>query len=302
MKINRDPQRLLVEMREFGVENPDKARSLAEARMSQLNRAFYNQFNPTSFVNFLINKAQPILQQTSDELPMIGSIPLTDIVMFGHKRIAEYRQTDVSVERNKLRALMDELFDTADLDLMPSCICITGKGDEQGSAYIPTFGELVLADEADKVDDFSLPLQHRFVSNFNSFIDKVDQFDDSFGSKSVPMAVLGLLGNRGQASDINCSRESLQPAAQFLLENQFMTLGKSVQIKLFETAADNGVNLEKLIIRDGVSISDLLNGLGDYEVLDSYTTQVNRQVALEIIERESERINHDYDPSLYFDM
>lgn len=301
MKIHDDPQKMLIELREQCVSNPERVAHMNKSRLTQLNRVFYKNFQPTAFIHSLKAKAEPILSGASEELPVLAKVPITDIILYVYQRLKETSGEKTVAEKRQAFELMVKMLGKGDLALMPSCVCVTSKGDGSDAKYVPTFGELVIQE--------MVSIQDEEASNTNesaiqTLVSKLDYIDPQHGSGSAPLAIMAIENRGGQLPDVEFSDSVLKQAVQYLLETKGLSLIQNTEMayNLFESAVTKRVALDKVMIRDGLSLADMYRATGNNELADSLQGHINHQTALNIIDSQADRISNDYDPSVYFDM
>lgn len=299
MDIFDDPIKLLVEFRQMGKETPDEMLSFMHNRMARLSSAFKNRFDGPAFAQTIIAKTQPLLTNENQALPYISSIPITDVLLFGFKRLQELNSEENSQALKCLREQMIAISERGDLAMMPSSICATRLGDGSETVFVPTYGELVLADLVLTTKDS--PKSHMHQAKWLAA--KLDKVNPDYGSNSIPLAITALQLAKGSVAEIDfMGKTAQQSACKYMLQNDIMKMDEAVAINTIDSAVSCGVDLASVKVRQTLALNDYFKNTGNNVLYDKLHGEINRQAMTAIIAEEASNITNDYNPSAYFDI
>lgn len=301
MKVNGHPKQLLIQFKKMGESSPDEIQSFANSRLKKINSAFFNNFDAIAFVENLVSRTKGLTKGTSDELPVISGIPITDFISYSARRLSESNNPEFRSSETSLANLQLELLPIGDLSVMPSSIAITSSGNSSG-LYIPTFGEMMLNEYADRMRESTKDHSSMMIP----LINRLNEVSIEYGSNSAHLAILGLRLSNGESSETLHELFTEQAAASaitYLMENQITTMSDSRFLNLLNGAKDLDVNLDTLCVRGtDVKLSTFLQQTSRNELFDRYDVASQRQSALSSLRRQDHRISNDYDPMACFDM
>ncbi|MEZ9700993.1 hypothetical protein AB4455_03480 [Vibrio sp. 10N.261.46.E12] len=301
MKVNGHPKQLLIQLKKMAESSPSEIQSFANSRLKKINSAFFNNFDANAFVENLISRTEGLTSGTSDELPVISGIPITDFISYSARRLSESNDPELKQSESSLAKLQLDLLPVGDIAVMPSSIAITNSGDSS-SLYIPTFGEMMLNEFADRMRESTKDHSSMMIP----LIQRLNEVSIEYGSNSAHLAILGLRLSNGESSESLHELFTEQAAAAaitYLMENQVTTMSDTRFINLLNGAKDLNVNLANLCVRGtDVKLSTFLQQTSRDELFDRYDVASQRQSALSSLRSQEHRISNDYDPMACFDM
>lgn len=304
MKAINDPISLLKQMVSAAERDPESQKAYANNRKQRLHTACYTQFDPDAFAESLEKRVQPLLSGTSDEIPIIAGVPVTDLLAYGRKRMSEMPRQNVASALNKVESTLWSLLDVGHVSAMPISVAIGELAD--GKIHIPTFGEVVFQHAASEsigsvIDSREYGL--KLVSHFERFITSMSKIDPNAGSRSEPLAIIGLQLAYGHRDTISFMHDSaLATASAYLLENHLPKFNDSVISNLIDTASNTGVDLRQLKMSQTIPLDQYFSLANRRTLADKFESECIRADSMNIINQNQHRISHDYDPNNYFDM
>ncbi|MEZ9332807.1 hypothetical protein BCT01_08640 [Vibrio tasmaniensis] len=301
MKVIDHPKQLLLDFKLKGMNNPELLTKFANARLKKINTAFFSNFNAPAFAGNILDKTKSLRSGDSDELPLIAGIPITDFINYATRRIEEAKDPKNNECLSKLVEVSLDLLQIGDIPVMPSSIALASNSNDCGEVYVPTFGEILLSEFAERTysslkDSSSMILP---------LVNRLNEIDPRYGKDSPHLAALGLKLSGGRSAPINdiFSEASLNSGVAYLLENSITTINDFRLKNLINSAKETNLPLGNLCVKDSdLKISTYLKNVGSSDMYDLFDVVTQRQGALSSIESQSHRISNDYDPLAYFDM
>ena len=120
---------------------------------------------------------------------------------------------------------------------------------DSSGLYIPTFGEMMLNEYADRMRESTKDHSSMMIP----LINRLNEVSIEYGSNSAHLAILGLrLSNGGESSESLHELFTEQAAASaitYLMENQITNMSDSRFLNLLSGAKDLDVNLDTLCVR-----------------------------------------------------
>jgi hypothetical protein len=265
--------------------------------LSRLHSAFNRGFNPDDFTCNILAMTTDLIDNPEMDIPAKAGIPITDVVMYGHQRI-KGMGADYSHLRKQIEDRLLDLVVNTKAAYIPVSICQSPSPNSAGELHCPILAELYFANATKEKPDGYYP-------DLQALEYVIRRGDRDYGmtlNSSIPLAMIALKLGAGKVKDCKFMSEPvLKSATQFLLEVEADKLNDGVVIHLIDSAAEQGVPLSQLKLRNKIGLPEFFSAIGKNELSDKYRSASQRQEALELINQNSEQINHDFNPDLYFD-
>lgn len=304
MKTHQDPISLLIEIKNKALLDSASVVDLATNRRQRLHRAFNANFNADSFLQSIEQRTLPMINKTSDEFPIVGGIPVTDLLVYGHKRIEEMSKITSAGVIEKAKALLLQLVEIDDVGFMPISIASADLGN--GEIHIPTFGEICFDSLSKSIVKSAHDVRSEGLSvlpTFESYVSKLSNVDKKLGQGSVPLAIIGLQLAFGHQKSLTVFDDAtLASACLHLIETQTPYLNDGVIENLLYSAHELKIKLRDLQIGQTIPLMDFLVAADKSELHDKYESLCVLNEAMEVIHENHDRIDHSYNANDYFDM
>uniref|UniRef100_UPI001CC314EA hypothetical protein n=1 Tax=Candidatus Enterovibrio escicola TaxID=1927127 RepID=UPI001CC314EA len=273
-------------------------------RRHRLHNAFHTSFNADQFIASLEATTADLIEGRSDEIPLLGGIPITDLMVFADKRLDEMSKLTSSNAKIKSQELIEKVIQVGDLSCMPISIATADLGN--GRIHIPTFGEIFY----DKLSNHIIKSAHdnrskglKVIPLFENFVERLSSVDRKFGFESIPLAIIGLQLSYGHSKSLSIfNKNILAIACIHLIESQIPYLNDAVTENLLNSAHELDINLRDLKISNSISLYDFFEASQKQDLYDKYDSLCVLNDAMRVVNQNHDRISHNYNPNAYFDM
>lgn len=287
----------------------DALEAAATARRHQLRELFSkNEFS--GVVNWVLNSANNAA--ADKQVPIIGTVPLTDLALFAFKRCPGTDHDSFS----KLNQAIFKLLEVPHIAVLPSLISNAEMPD--GKNYLPSFGEVCM----------SLPLVNHKQMDYGYALDSKDLelVDHSFFTSHLLNLLRTDLPKVGQQMEGNLylCRTFLQAAKfeslavkvnnedfgsltikqilQFELEYSSMNMNLAELGNLIKTAYKQDIPLADIMVEGMAPLEDVLRMRENDDLMHSFTFYSQKQIVADVVSSNEDKIDTNFNPNAYFDI
>lgn len=259
--------------------------------LQRLHQAFRKNFIPHSFTQNLLEQTKPLLKEGA-VMTSTSGIPTTDILLYGYQRIKSMG-IEFSHLKLELHERITQLVNVESIASTP--VTISEVKNLNGQVVNPTLMEIYYFEAAmDKPAGYAQDLNG---------IHKCIESDKSMDLESEPRIALIAMKLAGcNASKIKfMSDEAISMATRHLLENEADKLPEGSLINLIDSAVLQKVNLSEIKLRSKHSLRDVLPMFAEQDIADKFESCCQKQMAMSFVNANSDKIDHDFNPDMYFD-